>query len=76
MGTITDYAGLTSTWCPGCGNFGILTAVKKALVELNIEPHQVLMVSGIGQAGKLPHYIRCNVFNSLHGRPVPLAMGA
>ena len=76
MVTITDYAGLTSTWCPGCGNFGILTAVKKALVELNIEPHQVLMVSGIGQAGKLPHYIRCNVFNSLHGRPVPLAIGA
>jgi 2-oxoglutarate ferredoxin oxidoreductase subunit beta len=76
MVTIQDYAGLKPAWCPGCGNFGILRAVNKALVDLNIEPHQVLMVSGIGQAGKLPHYTRCNVFNSLHGRPVPPAIGA
>ena len=76
MVTMTDYAGSTPAWCPGCGNFGILNAVKKAMVELNIEPHQVLIVSGIGQAGKLPHYTRCNVFNSLHGRPVPSAIGA
>ena len=76
MVTMADYAGLSSAWCPGCGNFDILNAVKKALVELGIEPHQVLMTSGIGQAGKLPHYIRCNIFNSLHGRPVPPAIGA
>ena len=76
MVTMADYAGVTPAWCPGCGDFGILNAVKKALVELDIEPHQVLMVSGIGQAGKLPHYTRCNVFNSLHGRPVPSAIGA
>ena len=76
MVTMTDYDGLTSTWCPGCGNRGILSAVKQALVELGIEPHQVLMSSGIGQAGKLPHYTRGNVFNSLHGRPVPPAIGA
>lgn len=76
MVTIADYAGLTSAWCPGCGNFGILTAVKRALVELNIEPHQILLVSGIGQAGKLPHYTKGNVFNSLHGRSIPPAIGA
>src|SRR3990170_2908282 len=76
MVEIADYAGLPTAWCPGCGNFGILAAVKKALVELNIEPHRVLLVSGIGQAGKLPHYTRGNVFNSLHGRPVPVAIGA
>lgn len=76
MVTMADYAGIKPAWCPGCGDFGILTAVKKALVELDIEPHQVLMTSGIGQAGKLPHYTRCNVFNSLHGRPVPVAIGA
>jgi 2-oxoglutarate ferredoxin oxidoreductase subunit beta len=76
MVTMTDYVGLTPAWCPGCGDFGILTAVKKALVELEIEPYQVLMVSGIGQAGKLPHYTKCNVFNSLHGRPLPPAIGA
>jgi 2-oxoglutarate ferredoxin oxidoreductase subunit beta len=71
-----DYAGLKPAWCPGCGNFGILQAVNKALVELNLKPHQVLMVSGIGQAGKLPHYSRANVFNSLHGRTLPVAIGA
>jgi 2-oxoglutarate ferredoxin oxidoreductase subunit beta len=76
MVTMADYDGLKPAWCPGCGNFGILAAVKKALVELNLEPHQVLIVSGIGQAGKLPHYTRCNVFNSLHGRPIPPAIGA
>lgn len=76
MATINDYAGIQSAWCPGCGNFGILNALKKALVELNIEPHQLLLVSGIGQAGKLPHYTKGNVFNSLHGRPVPPAIGA
>jgi len=76
MVTISDYKGLEPAWCPGCGNFGILAAVNKALVDLNIEPHQVLLVSGIGQAGKLPHYTRGNVFNSLHGRPIPLAIGA
>ncbi len=76
MVTITDYAGITPAWCPGCGNFGILTALKKALVELDIEPYQILMVSGIGQAGKLPHYTKGNVFNSLHGRSLPPAIGA
>jgi 2-oxoglutarate ferredoxin oxidoreductase subunit beta len=76
MVTVSDYAGLQPAWCPGCGNFGILKALNNALVELAIEPHQILLVSGIGQAGKLPHYTRGNVFNSLHGRPVPPAIGA
>jgi len=76
MVTMSDYAGLKPAWCPGCGNFGILDALNRALVEMEIEPHQVLLVSGIGQAGKLPHYTRGNVFNSLHGRPVPPAIGA
>jgi 2-oxoglutarate ferredoxin oxidoreductase subunit beta len=76
MVTLSDYVGLQPAWCPGCGNFGILKALNKALVEMEIEPHRVLLVSGIGQAGKLPHYTRGNVFNSLHGRPVPPAIGA
>ena len=76
MVTIADYNGLKPAWCPGCGNFGILQALKKALVELEIAPRQVLLVSGIGQAGKLPHYAGGNIFNSLHGRPVPPACGA
>jgi 2-oxoglutarate ferredoxin oxidoreductase subunit beta len=76
MVTMADYAGLKPAWCPGYGNFGILRALNMALVKLEIEPHQVLLVSGIGQSGKLPHYSRGNVFNSLHGRPVPPAIGA
>ncbi len=74
--TLNDYAGLQPAWCPGCGNFGILSALKMALVDLGIPPYKLLVVSGIGQAGKLPHYMKCNTFNSLHGRPVPVAVGA
>jgi 2-oxoglutarate ferredoxin oxidoreductase subunit beta len=76
MVSVSDYVGLNPAWCPGCGNFGILRALNMALVELGIEPHQLLLVSGIGQSGKLPHYTKGNVFNSLHGRPVPPAIGA
>ncbi len=63
-------------WCPGCGNFGILAALKQALVNLKLEPYQVLLVSGIGQAAKLPHYLKCNTFNGLHGRVLPVATAA
>lgn len=62
-------------WCPGCGNFGIREVVKTALSELNLEPENVCFVSGIGQAAKGPHYIRCNLFNGLHGRTLPVATG-
>jgi len=64
------------TWCPGCGDFGILTALKRSLVTLGKEPKDILLVSGIGQAAKLPHYIKCNCFNGLHGRALPPAAGA
>jgi 2-oxoglutarate/2-oxoacid ferredoxin oxidoreductase subunit beta len=75
MATSDKYAGQTPAWCPGCGNFGILNTIKKTLGDLGIEPHQVAMVSGIGQAAKLPHYTRCNTFNGLHGRALPAATG-
>ena len=76
MATIEDFGEFETAWCPGCGNFSILKALKKALSESGLEPHQVLMVSGIGQAAKSPHYLRCNVFNGLHGRALPAAIGA
>ncbi len=69
------YRGQTPAWCPGCGNFGILRAFKEAMIELGIKPHEFLIVSGIGQAGKFPHYLRCNTFNGLHGRTLPVATG-
>lgn len=62
-------------WCPGCGDFGILAALKQALAELKLMPHEVVISSGIGQAAKLPHYINVNGFNGLHGRAVPPAVG-
>ncbi len=75
MSTLEDYKGRTPAWCPGCGNFGILNTFKGAVVELGLEPHQFTIVSGIGQAAKLPHYLRCNTFNGLHGRSLPVATG-
>jgi len=76
MPTSEDYDGQVPAWCPGCGNFQILSTIKQALVELGIEPWEVLVVSGIGQAGKLPHYIKCHTFNGLHGRTLPVATAA
>ncbi len=75
--TESDYfSSVEVAWCPGCGNFGILSAVKKALVNLQLAPQKLLFVSGIGQAGKFPHYLKCNMLNELHGRALPAAAAA
>lgn len=71
-----DYLLDPTAWCPGCGNFAIREALASALSELNLPPHEVLICSGIGQAAKIPHYIRANGFNGLHGRALPPALGA
>ncbi len=68
-----DMGDIDIAWCPGCGNFAILKALKRALAELGREPGDVVMVSGIGQAAKIPQYLRCNYFNGLHGRALPPA---
>jgi 2-oxoglutarate ferredoxin oxidoreductase subunit beta len=62
-------------WCPGCGNFGILTALQMALAELGLEPHRVVLVSGIGCSGKPPHFVKAYGVHTLHGRPLPFAQG-
>lgn len=62
-------------WCPGCGNFGIWAAVKNAIVELNLNPWEVVLVSGIGCSSKMPYWVRTYGFNGLHGRPIPVAEG-
>lgn len=67
---------METAWCPGCGNHSILSALKAALVELDKQPHEVLVVSGIGQAAKLPQYISTNGFCGLHGRALPAAAAA
>ncbi|TYB85873.1 MAG: 2-oxoacid ferredoxin oxidoreductase [Kosmotoga sp.] len=63
-------------WCPGCGNFAIRLALAETLEELNLEPNNTLMITGIGQAAKMPHYLNINFFNGLHGRGLPVAFAA
>jgi len=73
---MTDYNVVEKPqWCPGCGNFGILAALKGAFQELGLRPHETVIVSGIGCSGKTPHYVNTYGFESLHGRPLPVASG-
>jgi len=75
MVSMEEYGEFETTWCPGCGNFSILKSVKKALAELDIAPHELMISSGIGQAAKMPHYLNSHMFNGLHGRSLPVAQG-
>lgn len=60
-------------WCPGCGDYSIIGSLKKALAELGTERKNIVLVSGIGQAAKTPHYVNVNFLDGLHGRSLPLA---
>ena len=55
---IFEMGDIDIAWCPGCGNFSILKVLKLALSELDIKPEKLVLVSGIGQAAKIPHYFR------------------
>ncbi len=67
---------VSPTWCRGCGNHGILNAIKMALAEAGIAPHQAVIFTGIGCGSKLPHYMKVNGFHTLHGRSLAVATGA
>lgn len=69
-----DIPNADIAWCPGCGNFGIIRALKMALAQLNLPPSKVVIVSGIGQAAKMPQYVKAHMFNGLHGRSLPAAV--
>jgi 2-oxoglutarate ferredoxin oxidoreductase subunit beta len=60
-------------WCPGCGNFAIRSILMEALAEEGRKPEETVIVSGIGQAAKIPHYVKAHFFNGLHGRALPPA---
>jgi 2-oxoglutarate/2-oxoacid ferredoxin oxidoreductase subunit beta len=62
-------------WCPGCGDFGILNAVQMALAEMNVEPSNTVVVSGVGCSSKAPHFIKTYGVHTLHGRSLPFATG-
>ncbi len=62
-------------WCPGCGDFGVLAALKQALTELEIMPHELLLVGGIGCSGQIRNYLNGNAFHGTHGGALAYALG-
>ena len=74
---ISEYkADVPPDWCPGCGDFGVLNALFHVSAELGLEPHRMLVVSGIGCSSNLPGFFRTYGVHSLHGRALPVATGA
>ncbi|MDQ1281367.1 MAG: 2-oxoglutarate/2-oxoacid ferredoxin oxidoreductase subunit beta, partial [Thermoproteota archaeon] len=69
----TEYFG---DWCPGCGDFGILTALQMAFVDLQLPPHKTVVFSGVGCSEKTPNCLKVNGINTLHGRSLSFAIGA
>jgi 2-oxoglutarate ferredoxin oxidoreductase subunit beta len=70
-----DLNDVEISWCPGCGNHSALRIMKEVLADLGIKSHEFVLVSGIGQAGKFPHFIKAQSFNGLHGRYLSAALG-
>lgn len=62
-------------WCPGCGDYAVLSCLQKAMAELNLEPHETVVVSGIGCSSRLPYYMNTYGFHSIHGRAATIATG-
>jgi 2-oxoglutarate ferredoxin oxidoreductase subunit beta len=74
--TAKDYqSDLKPIWCPGCGDFGVLSAVYRALAAIGRPPHEIAFVSGIGCSSRIPGYTTAYGFNSVHGRALPIAQG-
>jgi 2-oxoglutarate/2-oxoacid ferredoxin oxidoreductase subunit beta len=74
--TLADLKGkVDPDWCPGCGDFGVLSAIQKALVELQIPNHHVVAISGIGCSSNLPGFINTYGMHTLHGRALAVAAG-
>ena len=75
MITIQEFTGYSPTWCPGCGNWGIWTAIKSAFVQLKFNPSSVIVVFGIGCSGNMNDFLNAYAVHSLHGRAIPNAIG-
>ncbi len=72
----TDYkSDLTPIWCPGCGDYGVVSAIYRALAAIGRPPHEIAFVSGIGCSSRIPGYTTAYGFNSVHGRALPIAQG-
>jgi 2-oxoglutarate/2-oxoacid ferredoxin oxidoreductase subunit beta len=71
-----DYrSDLKPIWCPGCGDFGVVSAIYRALAAIGRPPHEIAFVSGIGCSSRIPGYTTAYGFNSVHGRALPIAQG-
>jgi 2-oxoglutarate ferredoxin oxidoreductase subunit beta len=74
---LQDYKSIIEpVWCPGCGDYGVLTSVQRALLNLEIAPENIVTVSGIGCSGRLSHFLNTYSLHGTHGRAVPTALGA
>lgn len=73
--TPMDYRGARPIWCQGCGDYGVLSCLMKALSDLQIEPRNLVLASGIGCSSRIAAFVKCYGFHSIHGRALPVAMG-
>jgi 2-oxoglutarate ferredoxin oxidoreductase subunit beta len=74
--TVKDFrSDLKPIWCPGCGDYGVVTAIYRALAAVGRPPHEIAFVSGIGCSSRIPGYTSAYGFNSVHGRALPIAQG-
>ncbi len=75
--TLQDYKSVIKpVWCPGCGDYGVLTALQKTLLGLDIPPEDIIAVSGIGCSGRFSHFLNAYSIHGTHGRALPTAVGA
>ena len=74
--TAKDYrSSLKPIWCPGCGDYGVVTAIYRALAAIGRPPHEIAFISGIGCSSRIPGYTTAYGFNTVHGRALPIAQG-
>ncbi len=66
---------LKPIWCPGCGDYGVVTALYRALASIGRPPHEIAFISGIGCSSRIPGYTTAYGFNTVHGRSLPIAQG-
>jgi 2-oxoglutarate ferredoxin oxidoreductase subunit beta len=73
--TLSDYEAERPRWCRGCGDHGVLAGLQRVLKKNDLEPENVVSVSGIGCSSRLPHYLNTYGFHGIHGRALPIATG-
>lgn len=74
--TAKDYKSeVKPVWCPGCGDYAVLSSITKAFADLNLEPHNTAVISGIGCSSRIPAYTNCYGFHTIHGRSLVVATG-